>query len=143
MDAGDDSNAGSRRPRITRGRRYRPSRPDPNSPAALALEEWRSDGSPPLRIPVPAYFGDQSPLDYARAITLWSEWQSARAQELAGSHRSSATRSQASSSSAAPPSEHLEHPSEVSSREVELEVANVSTFEAPSVRETSIASPSE
>ncbi|GJN05037.1 hypothetical protein PR202_ga22633 [Eleusine coracana subsp. coracana] len=83
MDAGDDSNAGSRRPRITRGRRYRPSRPDPNSPAALALEEWRSDGSPPLRIPVPAYFGDQSPLDYARAITLWSEWQSARAQELA------------------------------------------------------------
>ncbi|KAK3120641.1 hypothetical protein QOZ80_9AG0691330 [Eleusine coracana subsp. coracana] len=176
MDAGDDSNAGSRRPRITRGRRYRPSRPDPNSPAALALEEWRSDGSPPLRIPVPAYFGDQSPLEYASAITLWSEWQSARAQELAGSHRSSATRSQASSSSAAPPSDHpeaertrrgtrvrqsvlysnrprrsrprrpsqhLEHPSEVSSRELELEVANVSTFEAPSVRETSIVSPSE
>ncbi|KAK3120639.1 hypothetical protein QOZ80_9AG0691300 [Eleusine coracana subsp. coracana] len=41
------------------------------------------------------------------------------------------------------PSQPLEHPTEVSSREVELEVANVSTFEAPSVRETSIVSPSE
>ncbi|KAK3120644.1 hypothetical protein QOZ80_9AG0691420 [Eleusine coracana subsp. coracana] len=41
------------------------------------------------------------------------------------------------------PSQRLEHPSEVSSRELELEVANVSTFEAPSVRETSIVSPSE
>ncbi|KAK3120643.1 hypothetical protein QOZ80_9AG0691400 [Eleusine coracana subsp. coracana] len=40
------------------------------------------------------------------------------------------------------PSQQVEHPSEVSSRELEPEVTNVSTFEAPSVRETSIASPS-